>query len=802
MLTVRDLMGNEELLTDFKELTLNRKVNGEKVISLTILPTQHNEHSFPKVEEESILTFNNEEYVIKKVSGRGIGNTFIKRVEAIHKIYVDLINKQQPRIHNGSMTFANYLSFVFDGTGYTFSIIDSFNAQSFENLGNDNRLALLQKGLERYKAEMDIWSTNIRFKKKVGNDTDIQFRYGHNIKSIEKNVDTTNLATVIRGTGAEGISAYYRSPNADIFGEIDAPPVNDERFTSQETLLEEMKARLEDTPEFSITIDFVDLRAAGYPWTVPNEGDRVFIIYEPMNDLLIETRILEITEVYDVNFNVIKTNVTLANYKKTFAGTMFDNVNKRLRDIVNDDGIVRYNALDEWVKIATEAIKSAQTELVFENGIIARDKNNPNFLVVLNSNGLGISRDGGQTFKDAITSEGFVLSAGAIGQLNANNIQIGAATTFEEGYDPTKIVGVNLLLNSSFEKDNPDIVQWKSQFVNSVYIGLNEPSAYKGEKVLFMDSNGGDVHVATNMFVKLEEKTWYTISYYYRLAGHVTESSSYIYIDGNSVKLPFTDGVSNDKVWRRSVTQFYNDTGKEMQLRFGYWCDGYSWANFDAVKVEMGRVATPYSPSLDETVREDLRLTAPLPTSLTLNQDGIRATTSNPNKYAQMDYRGFYAKQGAFAVERPDGYLSVQDGIMQHGFAVQGSTPTFKTANVEEIGQFYRTATQNRFENVQRFTFKHDSRYLRIIANMSVDGGTDMGNVGYINFDVFSDDETQNIATATVTETRKHANQGYRKEVLIDLGVPTGQILVCYWRMNSSKSYFTYGSVRYIAQEG
>src|SRR5690606_16942522 len=111
---------------------------------------------------------------------------------------------------------------------------------SFENLGNDNRLSLLQKGLERYKAEMEIVGKDVRFKKQIGNDTDFQFRYGHNIKTIEKGVDTTNIATVIRGKGAEGITAYYRSPNADILGEIDSPPVEDERFKSEETLLEEM----------------------------------------------------------------------------------------------------------------------------------------------------------------------------------------------------------------------------------------------------------------------------------------------------------------------------------------------------------------------------------------------------------------------------------------------------------------------------------------------------------------------------------------------------------------------------------
>ena len=55
-----------------------------------------------------------------------------------------------------------------------------------------------------------------------------------------------------------------------------------------------------------------------------------------------------------------------------------------------------------------EALQSAQTELEFENGIIAREKTDPNKIVVFNSAGLGISSDGGQTFRTAMTGAGFV----------------------------------------------------------------------------------------------------------------------------------------------------------------------------------------------------------------------------------------------------------------------------------------------------------------------------------------------------------------------------------------------------------
>src|SRR5699024_8918730 len=274
-------------------------------------------------------------------------------------------------------------------------------------------------------------------------DTDFQFRYGHNIKAINRTIDTTNLATKISGTGDPelGIKESYTSPNVAIFGEIDAPPVNDERFKSNASLLEEMKARLIDEPVVSITIDFVDLRAAGYPYAIPNEGDRIWLIYEPMDDLLIETRILEINEVFDKNEKLLRTEVTLSNHRKSFAGTMFDNVQKQLDGIITDDGLIRYSVLDEAVRIATESLQSAQTELEFNNGIIAREKGDPNRLVLLNSKGVGISKDGGNTFTEAITADGFVLTAGAIGRLSANNIQIGPETfytTTEDDFDPDK----------------------------------------------------------------------------------------------------------------------------------------------------------------------------------------------------------------------------------------------------------------------------------------------------------------------------------------------------------------------------
>lgn len=54
-------------------------------------------------------------------------------------------------------------------------------------------------------------------------------------------------------------------------------------------------------------------------------------------------------------------------------------------------------------------------------------------------------------------------------------------------------------------------------------------------------------------------------------------------------------------------------------------------------------------------VRYDLRLTAPLPTSIDLDSNGITAKTTTAGKYARMDYRGLYIAGGAIQI---DGGLS------------------------------------------------------------------------------------------------------------------------------------------------
>lgn len=69
--------------------------------------------------------------------------------------------------------------------------------------------------------------------------------------------------------------------------------------------------------------------------------------------------------------------------------------------------------------------------------------------------------------------------------------------------------------------------------------------------------------------------------------------------------------------------------------------------------------ATTYADNVNSGLRNDLRLSAALPTSIAMNASGITAYTSDPNSYARLDYRGLYAKNGGlqFDATRSDGVI-------------------------------------------------------------------------------------------------------------------------------------------------
>lgn len=430
-LIITDLNGQSELLTDYKNLRRKRRVNGEHSLSFLLIETERNQHSANLAKEESIIELDGQEYRIKKALRKVSGKKIVKLIEAHHVLF-DLIDNRVYTKTTGSKTIQQALAFALEGSGFTYSVIDAFGSADLGEFGDDNSLALLNVICDTYGAEVDENNRHLTFRTQVGVDAGVQIRRGYNLKTIEESVNSSNLSTYIKGYGKENedgtyaVQADYTSPNAAVFGIRHADPIQDSKYTSVVELTARLQKALIDTPEVSITLTFADLKKAGYPFDTIGRGDVVYVIDEILG-IDYPARVLEIEDSPDA-LDPSGMAITVSNYKKDVTDYVsdFEKVRKEFRSIVNESGKVRYNVLDEAVKIATEALTNSLTELEYPpgQGIIARDKTNPNKLTVLKSSGFGISRDGGQTFTDAITADGFVLSVGAIGQLKANNIDV------------------------------------------------------------------------------------------------------------------------------------------------------------------------------------------------------------------------------------------------------------------------------------------------------------------------------------------------------------------------------------------
>ncbi|WP_409370300.1 phage tail protein [Lysinibacillus sp. 38-6] len=288
MIYVTSLDGSQieplhDIVTDFN---MEQSVDGTFTVSFSCFKGPNNP-GYDVLESESIVTVDGYDFRVKQYSN----TTHSKTVMAV-SVFYDLTKVQQHAHFSGHHTLQNHLHFALNGTGWTVIIDDDIAQKTnyIRSLGKGNIVSLVKKICNYHEVEYILLpDKKIHFKKEIGGDYDYQYRYKHNISSVVLNEDTTNLATVIKGYGADGLTVEYRSPNIATFGRLEAEPVRDERFTNRETLLNYIKSQLQDVPELAIESTIPEL--------VEREiGERIWLIYEP---LLIEmqTRILQQTKV-------------------------------------------------------------------------------------------------------------------------------------------------------------------------------------------------------------------------------------------------------------------------------------------------------------------------------------------------------------------------------------------------------------------------------------------------------------------------------------------------------------------------
>src|SRR5699024_10777437 len=336
-------------------------------------------------------------------------------------------------------------------------------------------------------AEFEIIGNTVHIKPLIGRDAQFQFRYKLNASNIVQEVDATEFYTYAKGYGDYGhedgegettdwqdakLIREYTSPLANIpsVGIRHAPPIKDGRVKKKSTMDARLRTLVDESAQISVSADIQDLREQGYSLGQPTIGDRVFLIDERIG-FNGEVRIVDMTTVRDWRGRIIDIQITfgtegILRTHQTNLQYAVDNI----EDIVSGNKILPYSVLDNAVKRATEVLQGTLTELSFTNrGIFAIDKKDPNKQVVFNAGGIGVSNDGGATYRNAIRGDG----------INANFITAGSMLAERIGGGVLSSINGN----TEFNLNKGDLFMEKANF--TLGSGANIRFTDRGNKLYF-----------------------------------------------------------------------------------------------------------------------------------------------------------------------------------------------------------------------------------------------------------------------------------------------------------------------------
>lgn len=388
-------------------------VNGEKSLTAVIYFGDEVKQS---ISRGWSLEFQKEEYVVTTDQRNDKDNTV--SIAAVQRFFWDMKKKGFYEEWDGSHPFSSYLDAIFTDSGYTYDSTANVAAFEKESWGLKDRLTLFNDIIDQAGVEFYVNGKVVHIVDRIGSDLSTVVRKHFNLDTAELEADNAGFATYGRGFGAytdendhsKGrLEVEYKSPLYDLyapkFGAIELSPVVDERYTIADNLLAAVKKAVDESYAYSLTLSLVDLQSAGYPYAMANAGDSITVIDESIN-FDDDVRIVKVTNNYNINgdrvdCNVECGNLSFASQQKTSQAAM-DNIIAGKAPIPNE-------WLTTQVQLATNDLLSARTELQFtDQGIIAVQKDDHNKMVLLNSSGVGVSTDGGKTFKTAITADGVV----------------------------------------------------------------------------------------------------------------------------------------------------------------------------------------------------------------------------------------------------------------------------------------------------------------------------------------------------------------------------------------------------------
>ncbi|USK99901.1 phage tail protein [Bacillus tropicus] len=435
---VRDLENNEYVAQ--VTYLIEEELNGNCVFTASIPPNKVNLVFLDKISEMwTIVDDNDTEYKIIFAKKRGEGDLPTVEVKGVPRFHDDFDTGRVYEEYNQSFTANACFATIFLNSGYVYQLNGTYNSLQWEGFGGGStRLEMFKDALNRYGAEFKVLGKVVTIEPRIGSDLNVMYRHRLNASNIVQETDASGFWTYAKGYGdytdedgwqGAKLIREYTSPLASIpgIGVRHAPPLKDGRIKITATMDSKLKTIVDESLKISVTADIHDLTKQKYPIAQSGLGDRVFLIDERIG-LDTEVRVVNRSVLRDWRGNILDVQLTFGSQDitKRYQSNL-DNAAKTINELMEGIQKLPINAMAAEVANVTKMILGVTSELdITPQGLIAKDKNNPNYVVVLNSAGLGVSTDGGTTFRNAITGRGIVAERILAGEIKGSTLRTGS----------------------------------------------------------------------------------------------------------------------------------------------------------------------------------------------------------------------------------------------------------------------------------------------------------------------------------------------------------------------------------------
>ncbi|WP_418041134.1 phage tail spike protein [Paenibacillus xylanilyticus] len=448
------------ILVDAFNIQRTRRINSDYSLTFTV-PMSSADYLDKIVLKGHVKDERGQYYIVNSRSRTRDGRKLTASIECSHVMF-KLADYKYPYASYISEAYGVHISQLTSaisaatGGKYTFSIDDTFPLHDVKDFGRGNALEALNAVISMYGAEVEPDNYVIHLRKKIGQDRGLQYRIRKNIVSSSFKDDTNTLVTrmfaqmkdgrTLIGQPASMLTADERAllaavPGAIVNGNLAvnylispyaqywATDVNafydgeliDQNITTYADLLEAQRKALRESeiPALEISVSAADIHKLDSAEPAPDLGDTVTCVDPALGMQGITARITELIE-YPYS-NEQQSQVTIANVMMRDMTDIIADLEKSKNIVSNlfSNGTIRTELFEAFAKQAVVDVNASKTEVKYDTrGIILQDKTDARNQVIMTSNGIIFSKDGGATAMTAINANGIAAPA-IVGQLGS-----------------------------------------------------------------------------------------------------------------------------------------------------------------------------------------------------------------------------------------------------------------------------------------------------------------------------------------------------------------------------------------------